>query len=151
MTIELRGRVRLNKSASVIEMNAARLILYSIGYSIRRKDDNLELFDTNEKDFKTCKLWADPKDYKDKDMVSTMYVDEGHYSYVLNIDGTIQTSLAYQELVDYREMLSLILRKFQPDTEYPYSSSIGRGRAQREMIEGYHKLLECEEQIEWHD
>jgi len=151
MTIELKSRIVLNKSASVVEMNAARLILFGLGYKIRRKDENIIVFDAIENDDMPYALYANQKDYPDENQIDSVYVDEGTFSYTMHIGGSVQTSQMYEELIDYRVLLGLILRKFQPDVEHPYSESIGRGGAQQERITGYHKLLECEEQIEWKD
>jgi len=151
MTIELKSRIVLNKSASVVEMNAARLILFGLGYKLRRKDENILVFDAIENDDVPYSLYANQKDYPNENHIDSLYVDEGTFSYTMHIGGSLQTSQMYEELVDYRRLLRLTLRKFQPDTEHPCSASIGRGRAQSERIYGYHELLECEEQIEWKD
>ena len=138
-------KIKLNKEASVVELNAARKILWLIGCKVRRENDDLLVF-AREKD-----EWSNyAKKTEDEKLIGRLFVDEGVYSSVLTIDGKLNfRNNEWEELVDFRVMLTIITRKLLPEAKHPESEAIGRGRRQQDLITGYIELLADHELIEW--
>ena len=155
--------VVLNKNASVVELTAARKILFMLNYRMRLDStdvDKMMLFKAkcekgNDKYFEYA-CYAAPKNrsddtdkYPKRDRVGSLYIDEGTFSSTLRVDGTLSTSDTWDQLVDFRELLMYITRALLPEVKHPQSGAIGRGRYQQELISGYYELLKDNENITW--
>jgi len=136
--------MKLNKSSSVVEMRAARSILAELELKVRREGDYLYIFEAIATDSYSLYTKQD-----EKDRITKLYVDEGSFSYCLQIDGTQTHSTDFDEYVDYQELIGLISHLWYPEAKPPMSVSMGRGRMKQELICGYHEIIENDKRIEW--
>lgn len=136
-------KIKLNKSASVVEYTAARKILWLAGCSAARVGDNLEVY-LKRLDGEYS-LFTNRVEAREAEL----YIDEGSFTDMMDIEGKLTWSKPWEELVDFRMILMVITFLLLPKAEHPRSQSIGRGRAQQEKIAGYVELLKDHETIEW--
>ena len=143
MNTELNTKIKLNIDSSVVEYNAARKILWELKLSIRREKDHLMIFRREDNDF----FYSDKPS---KLNIYTLYIDEGMFSDCMIYNGELlHYCLPWMEMVDYRELLSIIFSELLPKSKHPTSDYMGRGRNQRALIDGYHKILKNNKNIEF--
>ena len=126
--------ITLNKNASVVDYNFARIVLVGLGYDLfRANDSQLKVMEGEGTG------WRQPKN--DDDYIGILTVDVGLYSDVLANDGKLCFSKPGQELVDFCSFLQFIVKKLKPDFKPTSSPYIGHGRSQQHYIEQYVAVL----------
>ena len=151
MRLKTDKEIRLNKNASVVELAAARNILYQVGYKCRSDGQHLKLFYSEEDDYV---FFANKARYNNKSgnedrEVGNLYIDEGNFTDTMDITGKTRHANPWEELVDFRELLGLVYSRVYPEGEHPRSEAMGRGRYQNDLIAGYIRLLADVEWITW--
>ena len=144
----VKQNLKLNKSASVVELTAARKILFMLNYVMRIDGDYLRIYNVNEDDSVKYSCYANEQ-YTKAELLGSIYIDEGTFSYTLLEDGTTITSRVWDQAIDYRDLIEFVADKLVPKHKKPSSSAIGHGRRQNDIIEGYHKILEETDLITW--
>lgn len=114
----------INCQASVVEYTFARKILYYCGYGVTRTSNSqLKIFDQ-------CPshntLYVNEEE---NESFTTLIVDEGVFSDSLFNDGHLYISKGWWELVDFKELLRLVVNRIAPD--FVPASCNAQGRSSR--------------------
>ena len=115
---------------SVVEISVAREILYRAGFCVRREGDFIIVFDNGEENLFYAREHIGEREF------GQLYCDEGYYSNCLqyNAKGELNAEMhskPWQEVVDWRTLLQLLVNKFAPDAKI--KEPITTGRASREI------------------
>lgn len=141
-------QIKLHKYASVVELNAARKVIHQLGLSARmgnHDDEELMLI----YDGKYREGYALYTKEKESPCLTSFFIDEGVFTDTMDIEGKLHSSMPWEQLVDFRSLLSLVKRILEPSTKHPESSAIGRGRRQQDLISGYIDILKDNKAIDW--
>ena len=126
----------------VCEIGLAREILYRAGFSARRDSDYLIVFSDEQK------TGFYKSEHYDEKPVARLYIDEGSFGNCLQnrycnggkIDAILGSAIWY-ELVDWTELLAILVKKFAPNAEIAESPVSGRGSSKRHYASEYMKAL----------
>jgi hypothetical protein len=131
----------LNKNASVIDYNAARVILVRAGYDLyRESDDKLLILNT------ACGSgYHIPTEEEEE--IAKLTVDVGMFSECMDLDGSLNISIEGQELIDACSLFRILSMTFNPLFKAEPSPYSGHGRSQCHYIEQYLGSLSAIEYI----
>jgi hypothetical protein len=128
-------RIKLHGRADVVEYNLARKILWLAGYGVRREADHLMVYEQQE----TSSLYV--RADTTQPLCMQLFVDEGRQSDVLYMDGSAHINSPWEELVDFTNVLSLLVNRYAPQAKVIGSPYMGRGMSGRFMQEQYMQIL----------
>lgn len=132
-------------TASVVEYNVAREVIYRCGYGARREGDNLVVLSEQT----SRSLYVKPNQ-EGVTEVGRLYVDEGTYDGCLNgdiVNGTTPIPVSsnmnrpWEELVDATNLARLVCRCIAPAHVYKDHGLMGRGSGKRAMQEQYLEVM----------
>ena len=136
--------IKLHKEASVVTLSCVREILWILGYSAVSDGMKLHVYEGEQK----YSLYVKESKRADYKLITKLTVDEGLFSYVLQSSGSLhRCSESWDELVDYCDLLSVIVHKLLPDAEVNVEHYHGRGRQTRAFIDAYHEVLKDDERV----
>lgn len=130
-------------TASVVEYNVAREVLFRCGYGARREGDNLVILsESHSRSLYTA------KDAPGVTEIGSLYVDEGTYDDCLNqlfisaVPGSrMMMNRPWEELVDATDLARLVCRAIAPDHTYEATNLFGRGAHKRAMQVQYAAVM----------
>jgi hypothetical protein len=129
-----------SNTPEVCEIGLAREILYRAGFGARREGDFLLVF------AETPLLGFYQSKHIDEKPIGQLYVDEGHFGNCLQnrINGKIDAvigSAIWFELVDWTELLAILVKKFVSGAKIKESPVSGRGGSKRHYLNEYTNAL----------
>ena len=129
----------IRKDASVVEYSYARRILYALGYGAVREADFLNVFEKRT----SSSLYTN----NGGGCVAKLAVDEGGFCSCLTEDGSLSYNQPWVELVDFRQLLWIIVKRYSPAFTPAPCEYIGRGRTQEHYIaESLREIKRLEEE-----
>jgi len=123
------AKIIVNMQASVVEYTLARQIIYVLGFGATRDADTLKVF----KERTNYSLYTG-----NKELVWELRIDEGMFSGCMDGREQLWYNQPWYELVDFRQLLGLIVKRFSPKFTPRPSTYIGRGRTQQHLIDEYY-------------
>ncbi|WP_438980216.1 hypothetical protein [Polynucleobacter sp.] len=124
--------IKINFSASVVDYAFARHVIHALGYGATRIKEELVIYPSRYCNSQT--LYVRPGS---NDQISALFVDEGMFSYCLCEEGLLPYNKPWMELVDFQQLLSLIVKRYSPEFRPEPSPFMGRGRTQDYLIHAY--------------
>lgn len=122
--------ITINIDSSVVEYTFAREIIFALGFGAIREKDELVVYKNRTSFSLYTKI-------TDNEKVCALSIDEGYFSECLCNDRLNGSSAPWMELVDFRKLLGLIVKRYSPEFNPRPSEFIGRGRTQQHFIDEY--------------
>lgn len=122
--------ITINIDSSVVEYTFTREIIFALGFGAIREKDELVVYKNRTSYSLYTKI-------TDNEKVWALSIGEGYFSACLCKDGLKGSNAPWMEMVDFRQLLGLIVKRYSPEFKPRPSEFIGRGRTQQHFIDEY--------------